>query len=110
VLYILPFLGFVLLWYLIGLRLAVWRAFGIEEITVAENVMCWTRTAFIWKRELKVSTKDITEVKAVAPWHALSYNVEFTASGNRHSIGDMLLRDEASDIAHALRKATGLAG
>src|SRR5215472_18965575 len=94
VLYALPFLAFVLVWYLIALRLSVWRAFGIEEIVVDGGVLYWTRTALWWKRKVEVPIMDITEVKAVTPWHALSNRVEFTARGTRRSIGDMLLRDE----------------
>jgi hypothetical protein len=109
-LYVLPFLAFILLWYLIGLRLAVWRAFGVEKIVVDGGILCWTRTALWWKRRLEISTKDITHVKAVTPWHALSNRVEFTALGRRRTIGDMLLRDESAEVAHALNGAIGVAG
>jgi len=78
-LYMLPFLAFVLLWYFIALRVAGWRAFGVEEIVVDGDMLCWTRTALFWKRRLEIPTKEITHVVAVTPWHRLSNHAEFTA-------------------------------
>jgi hypothetical protein len=109
-LYTLPFLAFVLLWYFVGLRLFGWRAFGVEEIVVHGDTLCWTRTALFWKRRLEIPTNEITHVRAVTPWHTLSNRVEFTALGRQRTIGDMLLRDETAEIAHALKKAVGVAG
>jgi hypothetical protein len=109
-LYVLLFLAFVLLWYFVGLRVAGWRAFGVEEIVVHEDTLRWTRIALFWKRRLEIPTREITQVRAVTPWHTLSNRVEFTALGRRRTIGDMLLRDEATEIEHALKKAIGVAG
>src|SRR5262249_39585372 len=91
-LYMLPFLGFFVLWYLIGLRIGLWRAFGIEEITVKGGVLCWTRTALWWRRTFEVPACDITKIEAITPWHSLSNRLEFVARGRVHAVGDMLLR------------------
>ena len=109
-LYMLPFLAFVLLWYFIALRVAGWRAFGVEEIVVDGDMLFWTRTALFWKRRLEIPTKEITHVVAVTPWHRLSNHVEFTALGRQRTIGDMLLCDETNELAHALKKSVGVAG
>jgi hypothetical protein len=109
-LYMLAVLAFVFLWYFIGLGVAGWRAFGVEEIVVHGDTLCWTRTALFWERRFQIPTKEITHVRAVTPWHALSNRVEFTALGTQRTIGDMLLRDETTEIAHALKKAIGVAG
>ena len=107
--YISPFIAFVLWWYVVGVRIAVWRAFGIEQITVDGGLFMWTRTALFWKRKLEIPPAEVTSVKAITPWHALSNRVEFTAADRRRCIGDMLLRDEAMDIAHELSHAIGIA-
>jgi hypothetical protein len=108
--YVLPFLAFVFLWYFVGLRVAGWRVFGVEEIVVNGNTLRWTRAALFWKRRLEIPTKVITQVRAVTPWYTLSNRVEFTALGRQRTIGDMLLRDEATEIEHTLKKAIGVAG
>ena len=41
----LPFLAFILLACLTGLRVAVWRVFGVEEVVVDRGMLYWTRTA-----------------------------------------------------------------
>jgi drug/metabolite transporter (DMT)-like permease len=45
VLYLLPFIAFILVWYTLGLRLGLWRAFGVEEIRISNGMFQWTRTA-----------------------------------------------------------------
>lgn len=105
--FLLPFLAFVLFWYILGVRITLWRLFGVEALIVERGVMRWTRKALFWVRELEVQTKEITDVRAVTPWHSLSNRVEFTALGKRRNIGDMLLRDEAIELSEMLRKALG---
>lgn len=101
----LPFLLFILLWYLVALRVAGWRGFGLEELFVRSNTLEWRRTALFWKRSFVVPSSEITEVRPVFSWHALSNRVEFTAQSRRHQIGDMLLRDETLQLAEALKRA-----
>jgi hypothetical protein len=106
-LFLLPFLAFIVLWYSVGLRIALWRSFGVEEIVVENGVVRWTRKALFWVRRLEVKAANITGVRAVTPWHAQSNRVEFTALGRRQVIGDMLLRDEAIELSEDLRRAVG---
>jgi hypothetical protein len=107
-LYLLFPLAFILLWYTLGLRIALWRSFGVEEVVVENGVLRWTRTVLFWVRKFEITTKDISAVNAVTPWHALSNCVEFTADGRCRTIGDMLLRDEAIEVAERLRQAAGV--
>jgi hypothetical protein len=105
---VLPFLAFILIWYFVGLRVGVWRAFGVEKVVIEADMLRWTRTALWWKRNVEIPTGEVTEVRAVTPWHALSNRVEFTALGLRRKVGDMLLRDETAELADELRHAVGL--
>lgn len=107
-LYGLPFLAFVVVWYVFGARITLWRSFGIEELIVQHGVLQWTRTALFWVRRVEIPTQAITSVAAVTPWHALSNRVEFTALGKTRRVGDMLLSDEATELAGRLRQAVGL--
>ncbi len=104
-LYVLPFLAFLLVWYIIALRLAGWRAFGVEYISVEHGSLCWTRKALFWTRKREIPLAEVTNVRAVTPWLSLSNRVEFTAQGRENVIGDMLLRDEATELAHELQQA-----
>jgi hypothetical protein len=106
-LYLLPFWTFILAWYVIGLRIGIWRAFGVEQIVVEGGSLSWTRIALYWVRKVELSTADITEVKAITPWHALSNHVEFIGHKRRYSIGDMLLQDETAELAEQLRRVIG---
>lgn len=110
VFYVLPFLAFVVLWYLGGLRIGMWRAFGIEHITIEAGVLHWTRTALFWVRKVEIPIKDINEVRAITPWHGLSNRVSITTHKDRYTIGDMLLRDETKELADRLRNAVGVRG
>jgi hypothetical protein len=105
--YVLPVLAFIFLWYAVGIRIALWRSFGVEELLIEGGVMRWTRKALFWVRQLEIETKEITDARAVTPWHEQSNRVEFTALGKRQKIGDMLLRDEAIELCEKLRKAVG---
>jgi len=107
-LYVSPFLAFIMVWYVVGLHVTIWRAFGVEYLFVKGGLLHWTRTALFWTRKLEIPATDVTDVKAITPWHALSNRVELTARGKRRSVGDMLLRDEATELAHELRRIIGL--
>ena len=105
VLYILPFLTFIVIWYLVVLRLGLWRSFGVEDMMIEDGKLHWERTAWLWRRRLDTPTRGVTDVQTKTPWHALSNRVEFTCNGRRHTVGDMLLQNEATEIAHELRRA-----
>ena len=102
-----PFVAFVLLWYVMGVRIGLWVAFGVEEITVAHGNLQWERTAWKWRRSFSAKLSDISDVQAVIPWHSLSNRVVFTCRGRGHTVGGQLLQDEAKEIAHALSRAIG---
>jgi len=105
--YVLPFLGFVILWYVVGLRVSIWRLFGVEQIAVESGIVFWTRTALRWVRKVEIPTTDITQVKAIRPWHSLSNHVQLVARNRRYSIGVMLLQDETTELATQLESAVG---
>ena len=97
-----PFLAF----YLYVLWGFLWRAFGKEEILVKDGVMRWTCKVLWFKDELDFPVNDISDVKAITPWHGRN-RVEFTAQGRRYHLFKTFLRDEATGLAHALRHAVG---
>lgn len=101
-------IGFIFLWYYIAVRIGMWRGFGVEQIIIGNRMFSWTRTALFWKRNLELPLVEIAAVETVTPWHDLSNHVEFMAQGRRYKIGDMLRRDETSELADVLRRATPL--
>ena len=106
--YLLPFIAFIVVWYIIGARIALWRAFGVEELTIGHGRLHWERTAWKWRRSFDGSLPDISQVKAKIPWHGLANRVEFTCEKRQWAIGDMLLQDEAKEIANELKKPAEL--
>jgi hypothetical protein len=103
---LLPFIGFILLWYFIAVRVGMWRSFGVEEILIENGMFSWTRAALFWKRKLELPVAEIEAIETVTPWHDLSNHVEFVTRGRRSRIGDMLRRDETYEVADVLRRAT----
>jgi hypothetical protein len=90
---------------LICIALGVWRAFGVEEIVISNGILLWTRKALWWTSNFESKVGDITNVVAETPWHCLTNRVEFVSKGRTYSIGDMILTDEAKQIAHELKRA-----
>lgn len=107
ILYVVPFLAFIILWYAVGLRIALWRSFGEEELVVENHGLHWTRKALFWVRSVEIPVTEIKDVRAITPWHSLSNHVEFTVRGRRHKVGDMLGRDEAVELSDELQKVVG---
>jgi hypothetical protein len=107
-LYILPVFGLGLAGYLIAITIAVWGAFGIEEIEIKGNVLRWRRTALKWSHTRDIPVADITEINAVTPWHGLRNTVELIASGKSRYVSGKLLRDEAIELTQHLRHAAHL--
>jgi hypothetical protein len=101
---LIPFLGFPLFMA----YASIWALFGVEEVIVQDGTLRWTKTALLWKRRFETITADISSVEAITPWHSLSNRVEFTAHGRRYTIGAKLLRDEAIELASALKHALHL--
>ncbi len=104
-LYALPFALFICLWYFLGLRVGFWRAFGVEEIVINQGTLRWERKALCWTRKYEAAGTEVTEIVVKTPWHGLRNRVQFTSKGRIYSIGDMILRDEADEIARELRSA-----
>ena len=108
ILYFLPFVLFILVWYGLALRIGLWRGFGVEDLVLENGHLYWERTVWKWHRKFDAALSDISDVQAKTPWHALANRVEFTCRGCRYRIGDMLLKDEANEIAHEVQRAAGL--
>ena len=108
-LYILPVLVLGLTGYVIGLAVAVWGAFGVEEVAVEAGILRWTRTALKWIRTREIPVQDVTDIRAITPWHGLDNTVEVTAHRRRHRIGERLLREEAMELANHLQQTIGQA-
>jgi len=106
-LYLLPLPVLVAIAYLIAIHTCLWEAFGREEIVVQDGLLRWTCKALWWKDELEVPVGEISDVRAVTPWHG-GNRVELTARGRSYRVGEKILRDEATHMAHALRGAAGL--
>jgi hypothetical protein len=106
-LYLLPFPILLILAYLIVLRIVIWKAFGQEEILVENGVFHWTCTSLWLKDELKTPTSEISAVSAVIRWFG-DNRVEFTTQGRTYRVGEKILRDEAIQLAHALKRSIGL--
>ena len=68
--------------YAIVLAIGVWGAFGVEEISVEAGSLRWTRTALKWSRTSDAPVADITQIRAVTPWHGLDNTVEIIANRN----------------------------
>jgi hypothetical protein len=107
-LYVLPVFVLGLMCYVLALAIGVWGAFGVEHIAIEAGSLRWTLTALKWTRTRHIPTTEITEIRAITPWHGLDNTVEVTAAGKQQRIGDKLLHDEAVELAHHLRQAVGL--
>ena len=105
---VLPVFGLGLACYVLAIAVGVWGAFGVEEISIDAGSLRWTRTALKWSRESEIHIADITEIRAITPWHGLDNTVELTAARKQRRMGDRLLRDEAVELAQHLRHAVGL--
>ena len=103
-----PVIAFIALVYFLGARVAMWRAFGVEQILIENGVFSWTRKALFWRRKLELRVVEITAIRTATPWHNLSNRVELTAQNRHFRIGDMLRRDETYELAWCLRRAIRL--
>lgn len=87
---------------------SIWALFGVEEVIVQDGTLRWTRTALFWKRRFETVTANISSVEAITPWHSLNNRVAFIVSERRYTVGQKLLRDEAMELASALKHALRL--
>ena len=108
VLYIAPIIVLAVTCYLIAIAIALWGAFGVEEVDIEGDVLHWRRSALRWERTRTIPLAAITEIKAITPWHGLGNSVELIAAGKVRNIGKKLLRDEAIELAQHLKHASHL--
>lgn len=94
--------------YAIALVMALWGAFGTEEIAIEAGNLRWTCKALNWTHTRDIPIAEITEIRAVTPWHGLRNCLKVVASGKQRKIGDKLLRDEAIELAQHLHQAIHL--
>jgi hypothetical protein len=94
--------------YILALAIAIWGAFGVEDVSTQASSLRWTRTALKWSRTIDIPIAEITEIKAITPWHRLDNSVEVNTVRQQRRIGGKLLRDEALELAKHLRHAVGL--
>jgi hypothetical protein len=102
--YVSLFLAPFLATYLYVLWTFLWKAFGIEEVLVKDGVMRWSCKVLWFNDELDFPVNDISDVKAITPWHGRN-RVEFTAQGRSYHLFKVILRDEATELAQALQHA-----
>jgi hypothetical protein len=107
---VLPVFALGLACYVLAIAIGVWGAFGVEEISVEAGSLRWTRTALKWTRACEIRIADITEIRAITPWHGLDNTVEITVARKQRRIGDRLLHDEALELAQHLSHAVRLTG
>jgi len=103
--YRLPFVCFILLWYVIVLRFSLWSAFGVEEVVVRRDTITCTRRILWWERAFEAPLDDVANITVKIPWHEGSGSVRFTAKERAYTIGDQILPAEANEIADELRRA-----
>jgi hypothetical protein len=102
------FLCLIVAWFLTGFCWSIWRIFGVEHIAIEDGVFRWTRTALWWSRTVELQARQVTEVKASAFGYGHGNHVELMADGRRRAVGHALLREEASELAHEMRRAVGI--
>jgi hypothetical protein len=103
--YVLPFVAFVVLWYVVGLSFSAWRSFGVEDLALEAGTLRWDRKALWWKRTTVIRVDEIDEIVSITPWHALSNHVEIQNERECWKVGDMLMRDETEELARELAHA-----
>jgi hypothetical protein len=103
-----PVFALGLVCYVLAIAIGVWGAFGVEDISIEADSLRWTRQALKWTRTCEVRIADITEIRAITPWHGLDNTVEVLSARKQRRIGDRLLHDEALELAQLLRHAVGL--
>lgn len=106
--YLLLFLGLGGIAYCAVMLALFWASFGKEEVEVKNGIMRWTRTALWWVRKIEIPANEISELKAITPWHGNNHVEIVVNDGRRGEIGARILRDEATELAEALSQAVGI--
>jgi len=96
--------------YFLALYLALWDGLKVEDVTVSQNTLRWSRSALRWTRTLEVPVSEIRDVKAITKWKPHSNFVQINVNGRTGKIGQALSADECNQLAVALRHAVRLTG
>jgi hypothetical protein len=99
--YFLLLAGIVMLAFCIATLIAIWGAFGTEEIVVLNGTLHWTRNALWLKRDFHTALSDIKDVSAKTRFGIDNW-VQITCKSGIYEIGQAILASEASEIEHAL--------
>ncbi len=100
-LYCLPFIGFLLLWFIGGMRIILQRLSSVE-LYAGRGSFRWSHTIWRWRRDIEARQEDVTAVIAKTRWYGNRLNI--TISDRTYSLGD-LLDDDIAIVAQELRRA-----
>ena|ERR1700742_439681 len=103
-LYIAPFVVLIFGFWLWLVRTAIREKLGVDEISIQNGTLHWTSKALWMRQEADIPLHEILEVRAVTPWHARWNRVELVVKGGIYQMGTGILRDEAEQLAHELKK------
>jgi hypothetical protein len=92
---------FLLLWFMIGLRIILERLCSVE-LSVKKGIFRWRSQISLWRRDLDARQEDVTAVIAKARWYGNRLNL--TMNGKTYSLGD-LLDEDMEIVARELRRA-----
>jgi hypothetical protein len=99
-LYCLVPVAFLLLWFIVGLRIILERLCSVE-LSVGSGIFRWRYKISRWRRDLEARQDDVTAVIAKARWYGNRLNV--TMNGRTYSLSD-ILDDDLEIIARELRR------
>jgi hypothetical protein len=91
------------LWFWL-VRTAIREKLGVDEISIQNGTLHWTSKALWLRQEADIPLHEISDVRAVTPWHARWNRVELIVKGGTYQMGTGILRDEAEQLAHELKK------
>jgi len=82
------------LWFWL-VRTVIRKKLSVDEISIQNGILHWTSKALWMRQEADIPLHEISEVLAVAPWHAHWNRVELVVKGGTYQMGEGILRDEA---------------
>jgi hypothetical protein len=94
-------IAFLLVWFIVGLRLILERISSVE-LSVRGGIFRWSYRIWRWRRDLEARQDDVTAVISKARWYGNRLIV--TMNGRTYSLGE-LLRDDMEMVARELRRA-----
>jgi hypothetical protein len=91
------------LWFWL-VRTTIRKKLSVDEISIQNGTLHWTSKALWIRQEVDIPLHEILEVHAMTPWHALWNRVELVVKSGTYQMGTGILRDEAEQLAHELKK------